>query len=324
MSAAPPLLEIKELQLSFKYPQQTLPALDDFSLRLERGERVGLVGESGAGKSLAVFAILKLLKPPCVLSGGSVRFKGQELSSLPERELQKLRGGVITMIFQNPLSSLNPLLTIGQQLIETVRAHTKLSKRAAYELACEQLAAVQLPHVHEYMRAYPHEFSGGMRQRIVIACALITQPELIIADEPTTALDVTIQAEIMEMLITLSEKQGSALLLVSHDLALISQVTQRVYVLYAGRSIETNNTRELITHPRHPYTEGLLSCLPERHRAGTELQVIGGRMPALGEWSAGCRFHPRCAYATTACRETLPPTHSLHPQATVKCFHPLS
>ncbi|BBM88481.1 ATP-binding protein [Spirochaetota bacterium] len=337
------LLEIKNLTLSFQYPNKEVIALDDFSLTIAAGERIGLVGESGAGKSLAIFSILKLLKPPCKIKSGSIRFCGREITTMNETELNRLRGDKITMIFQNPLGSLNPVLTVGTHLIETARAHSSLSYKEAYDLACSRLNDVKITRVHERMRAYPNEFSGGMRQRIVIACALMTNPQLMLIDEPTTALDVTIQAEIMELIYNLSVEKKCAFILVSHDLGLVSQLTERVLVLYAGQIVEANATRQIIRYPHHPYTKGLIECLPEFQRTKKQLKVIPGRMPGLDEWPVGCRFHPRCDFAKNDCKEKMPAvtrlkkavsapvsnvkrTSSLNTPVApyVKCFYPLN
>ncbi len=321
------LLEIKNVNIKFAFPSKALAALDDFSLTLHEGERVGLVGESGAGKSIAVFSIINLLRPPGKITSGSIFYKGEDLAKATKQRLQEIRGHEIAMIFQDPSVSLNPVFTVGQHLMETLLAHKKVSRREAYDRSIEAMEKVKIPSPEERMQQYPRDFSGGMRQRIIIACALITKPKIIIADEPTTALDVTLQAEIMELLHRLSIEEKLALLLVSHDLAMVSQVCQRIFVLYAGEVVEARETKELIRSPRHPYTKGLLECLPQNHTAGNLLQQIPGRMPSLEEKQknlhACCSFHERCAYAKELCRNEKPVYSKTDSSSGVRCFFPL-
>jgi peptide/nickel transport system ATP-binding protein len=279
-----------------------LTAIDGISFHLDKKERLGIVGESGAGKSVTGFAIINLLSKPGYIAGGRIRFEGKEINRLSPEALRQIRGNRISMIFQDPMMTLNPVLTIGTQMVETVLAHRRVAKSEARALALEKLRKVYIPSPEKRLDQYPHEMSGGMRQRIVIAIALLTDPALIIADEPTTALDVTIQAGIMELLIELCETEEMGLMLITHDLAVVSQVTERIAVMYAGRIVETGQTAQIVAHPRHPYTMGLINSLPGTRQAGSRLAQIPGMMPNLTAIPAGCAFHPRCFLAAPECR----------------------
>ena len=308
-----PLLEVKGLCVEFPLRQGILTALRDVSFSLERGERIGIVGESGAGKSVAAFAILNLIGRPGRIAAGEILFDGRDLVTLSAQQMRRIRGNRISMIFQDPMMTLNPVLTIGTQMIECLRTHLKMEKRAARELAIEKLREVQIPSPAERIDQYPHELSGGMRQRVVIAISLLTSPAIIIADEPTTALDVTIQAEIMELLSALCADHDLGLILITHDLGVVSQVTDRTLVMYAGRIVEEGATRDIIEKARHPYTQGLIDALPERTRPGQPLNQIPGVMPPLTAIPPGCAFHPRCGHATEPCRNQVPAyTGSVH------------
>jgi peptide/nickel transport system ATP-binding protein len=300
------LLEVKNLEVRFPLRHGELTALRDVSFSLERGERLGIVGESGAGKSVAAFAILKLVSRPGYISGGQILFQDRDLARLSPGQMRRVRGDQISMIFQDPMMTLNPVLSIGTQMIETLQAHRPISADAARELSVETLRRVSIPSPEARMTQYPHELSGGMRQRVVIAVSLLTDPAIIIADEPTTALDVTIQAEIMELLLELCETSNLGLVLITHDLGVVDEVTQRTIVMYAGRIVEEGPTREIIEHPRHPYTHGLIDALPERARPGQRLNQIPGMMPSLAEIPAGCAFHPRCEHTSDICRSSIP------------------
>jgi len=300
------LLEVNNLEVKFPLRQGELTALRDVSFSLDAGDRLGIVGESGAGKSVAAFAILKLIGRPGYISGGQVLFEGQDLAKLNSAELRNIRGNHITMIFQDPMMTLNPVLTIATQMIECLQAHRTISTAAARELAIEKLRDVSIPSPETRIDQYPHELSGGMRQRVVIAIALLTDPSLIIADEPTTALDVTIQAEIMDLLLALCENNNVALILITHDLGVVSQVTRRAIVMYAGRIVEEGPTRDIVESARHPYTQGLINALPERTTPGHPLNQIPGVMPSLMDIPAGCAFNPRCTHAMDACRSSIP------------------
>ena len=296
------LLEVQNLSVEFPQRRQKLQALDDISFTLNRGEVLGFVGESGAGKSLTGAAIMGLLEPPGHISGGHIYFDGQSI----EHDASKVRGSNIGMIFQDPLTSLNPLRTIGDQLIETIRFHLGLSQQAALIRAQELLTEVGINP--ERINAFPHEFSGGMRQRIVIALALAPEPRLIIADEPTTALDVSIQAQILLLLRKICKERGASVILITHDMGVIAETTDRVAVLYAGRMVEIGDTKDVISNPRHPYTKGLMAATPNLDGVSfdTILPQITGSMPGLDHLPTGCRFHPRCGDKMAICQTTTP------------------
>ena len=283
-----------------------LTALRDVSFSVDRGERVGIVGESGAGKSVAAFAILNLVSKPGYIAGGEILFEGSDLTKLSPQEMRNIRGNRISMIFQDPMVTLNPVLTIGTQLTEALHAHRSIGDVEAKAIALEKLAQVHIPSPTQRFDQYPHELSGGMRQRIVIAIALLTNPSLIIADEPTTALDVTIQAEIMDLLLELCETSDVGLILITHDLGVVSQVTQRAVVMYAGRVVEEGPTRDIIRDARHPYTHGLIGALPQQTVPGRRLNQIRGVMPSLASIPAGCAFNPRCEFVMNECRIRVP------------------
>jgi peptide/nickel transport system ATP-binding protein len=301
------LLEVKNLTVAFALRRQHLTAVDGVSFRLSKGERLGIVGESGAGKSVTGFAILNLISKPGRITGGSIRFDGRELTTLSEEEIRSIRGNRISMIFQDPMMTLNPVLTIGTQMTETLLAHRDISKREATEKALATLRKVHIPSPERRLMQYPHEFSGGMRQRIVIAIALLTNPALIIADEPTTALDVTIQAEIMDLLLKLCESEKMGLILITHDLAVVSQVTESIAVMYAGRLMEMGSTDLITRNPQHPYTRGLLAALPQSGKGRRRLSQIPGVMPSLMSIPPGCPFSDRCSECEEVCRREAPP-----------------
>lgn len=306
------LLEVRNLEVKFALRRGTLTALRDVSFSLDEGQRLGIVGESGAGKSVAAFAILNLISKPGYISGGEILFEGCDLTKLNTLAMRDIRGNRISMIFQDPMMTLNPVLTIGTQLTEALHAHREIPEAEARERALETLARVQIPSPATRFDQYPHELSGGMRQRIVIATALLTDPSLIIADEPTTALDVTIQAEIMDLLLELCETSNVGLILITHDLGVVSQITERVIVMYAGRVVEEAPTHELVRAARHPYTHGLINALPQQTPPGRRLNQIRGVMPALANIPAGCAFHPRCPHVVEACRRELPDYTLIH------------
>ncbi|MBL3558020.1 MULTISPECIES: ABC transporter ATP-binding protein [Marinobacter] len=300
------LLEVKDLDVRFAVRGGDLTALRGISFSLDSGERLGLVGESGAGKSVAAFSILNLIARPGYIAGGQILYRGRDLASMSERELRKIRGNRIAMIFQDPMMTLNPVLTIGTQMVEAIEAHRKTGKKEARAIALDRLQKVQIPSPGKRLDQYPHELSGGMRQRVIIAIALLLEPEIIIADEPTTALDVTIQAEIMDLLLNLCEQENVALMLITHDLGVVSQVTQRMLVMYSGRIIEQGPTREIINDAQHPYTQGLINALPQMGEPGQRLFQIPGSMPSLKNVPTGCPFHPRCNFATEQCTRRMP------------------
>ena len=300
------LLEVKDLEVKFALRFGDLTAINGVNFSLDRGERLGIVGESGAGKSVTGFAIINLLSKPGYISAGQIIFEGREIHQLPEEEMRDIRGNRISMIFQDPMMTLNPVLTIKTQMVETVLAHENVSSAEAADIALDKLRKVHIPSPEKRIHQYPHECSGGMRQRIVVAIALLTNPALIIADEPTTALDVTIQAEIMDLLQELCESEKMGLILITHDLAVVSQVTERIAVMYAGKIVEIGSTQAVIDKPEHPYTRGLLKALPGSLQPGSRLNQIPGMMPTLTDIPPGCAFHPRCTISDTVCRMEVP------------------
>ena len=300
------LLEVKDLEVKFALRFGDLTAINGVNFTLDKGERLGIVGESGAGKSVTGFAIINLLSKPGYISGGQVLFEGQELNRLPEEIMRDIRGNRISMIFQDPMMTLNPVLTIRTQMVETVLAHENVSNAEAVDIALDKLKKVHIPSPEKRIHQYPHECSGGMRQRIVVAIALLTNPALIIADEPTTALDVTIQAEIMDLLQELCESEKMGLILITHDLGVVSQVTEKIAVMYAGKIVEIGATQAVIHNPEHPYTKGLIKALPGSLQPGSRLNQIPGMMPTLTDIPPGCAFHPRCTIGEAVCRREVP------------------
>jgi peptide/nickel transport system ATP-binding protein len=300
------LLSVRDLTVKFAMRDQTVTALSQISFDLGKGERLGIVGESGAGKSITGFSLMNLLSRPGFIDSGKILFEGEDIVQMNETQLRSIRGNRMAMIFQDPMVTLNPVLTIGQQMVETLMAHRSLSKSEAAHISVLKLREVYIPSPEERLNQYPHELSGGMRQRIIIAMALLLDPELIIADEPTTALDVTIQADIMELLLELCQSNKVGLILITHDLGVVSQMTERTLVMYAGRVIEAGRTREIINDPQHPYTQGLINALPQQTLPGHRLKQIPGNMPGLGALPPGCPFSPRCEYSVDRCRTTLP------------------
>ena len=302
------LLEIEDLQVLFDIPEGTIKAVDGISYSVEEGETVAVVGESGCGKSVSALATLGLLpSPPARIVGGRVEFEGRNLLSLSEQELQAVRGHKISMVFQEPMTSLNPVLSIGLQLTETMRHHLDLSRREANERAYELLNLVGISEPERRMRQYPHHFSGGMRQRVMIAHALSCKPRLIIADEPTTALDVTIQAQILQLMKDLTSRLGVALILITHNLGVVARYADRVNVMYAGRIVETGRTEIIFDDPRHPYTIGLLASVPRLDKQrGDPLIPIEGQPPDLIRLDAGCAYRSRCRWAGDECEAAIP------------------
>ena len=299
------LLEVRDLEVKFALRSGDITAIDGASFTLDKGERLGIVGESGAGKSVTGFSIINLISKPGFISRGSIHFEGKKISEYSDSQMREIRGNRISMIFQDPMMTLNPVFTIGFQMIETLRAHRKISKSAARIIALEKLKMVQIPSPEERLGQYPHELSGGMRQRIIIAISLLADPAIIIADEPTTALDVTIQAEIMDLLQELCETENMGLILITHDLGVVSQVTEKIAVMYAGKIIEFGLTDEVVQNPVHPYTIGLIGSIPGSTAPGEELRQIPGMMPTLSNIPPGCAFNPRCELCEPICtRET--------------------
>ena len=301
-----PLLEVRNLRIEFPTRRGTLVAVDDISLEIAPGEVLGVVGESGAGKSLTGAAIIGLLEPPGRIAAGEIKLNGLRIDNLPADEMRKVRGREIGAIFQDPLTSLNPLYTVGQQLIETITTHLNVSHGAARQRAIDLLAATGIPAPDRRIDHYPHQFSGGMRQRVVIALALAAEPKLVIADEPTTALDVSIQAQIISLLKTLCREKKTAVMLVTHDMGVIAETADRVAVMYAGRIAEIGPVAEVIHRPKHPYTVGLMGSIPSMTGEAERLLQIDGSMPRLTAIPAGCAFNPRCTQATDRCRRERP------------------
>jgi oligopeptide/dipeptide ABC transporter ATP-binding protein len=325
-----PLLEVRELRTHFFTRDGVVKAVDGVSFSVERGRTLGIVGESGCGKSVTTLSIMGLIpKPPARIVGGDVLFEGRDLTALTERELSDVRGSEIAMIFQDPMTSLNPTLTIGTQLVEAIRRHTDASRQEARRRAIELLEEVQLPKGAQRLKDYPHRLSGGMRQRVMIALALSCNPALLIADEPTTALDVTVQAQVLDLLDELRRSHDMAMIFITHDMGVIAEVADEVVVMYAGQVVEHAPVRSLFDRPEHPYTEALLGALPQledgKARHG-RLTAIPGRPPDLIDPPVGCRFAPRCPYAgePDGCAEHVPELRELRPGHLVRSEHPAS
>ncbi len=323
-AAEAPLLSVRDLTVHIPVPPHVLRAVDGVSFDLRRGETLGLVGESGSGKTLTALTLMRLLEPPLDhLPRGQVVLDGTELMGLSETRMSALRGHAISMVFQEPMTSLNPVMTVGRQIAEPLMRHLGLSARAANTRAQEMLDLVGIPDPARVVRAYPHLLSGGMRQRAMIAIALACRPLVLIADEPTTALDVTVQAQILDLLSDLQREMGSAILLITHDLAVIAETAHRVAVMYAGRIVEEAPVADLFAAPRHPYARGLLASIPriERHPAAT-LPEIPGMVPGPAERPAGCAFMPRCPRAISGCAAEAPPLAEIAPGHRVACWNP--
>ena len=316
------LLEVRDLQTHFFTRGGVVKAVDGVSFDVGAGEVVGLVGESGSGKSVTGLSILGLIDPPGRIVGGSVRLAGQELIGLEHEALRALRGQRVAMVFQDPMSVLNPVLTIATQMRLALEAHGRVAKDAARARSIEALTAVRIPDAAQRLDDYPHQFSGGMRQRVAIAIALLHRPALIVCDEPTTALDVSIQAQILTEMRGLVRDLGMALIWISHDLATVSSLASRILVMYAGRIIEEGPTAAVLRDPRHPYSRGLLQSLPSRAEPGRDLAQIPGSTPSLLRLPEGCAFRPRCPEATDLCRQ--PPMFERHGVRAYRCHHPLT
>ncbi|KPC69371.1 peptide ABC transporter ATP-binding protein [Thermoactinomyces vulgaris] len=315
-----PVLEIQHLKLHFFTDKGVVKAVDGLDLTIREGEIVGLVGESGCGKSVTSLAVMGLVpQPPGKIVDGSIRFQGTDLTKASQRELRQIRGKDMAMIFQEPMTSLNPLFTIGNQLIEAVRAHRSCSKAEARELAREMLEKVGIAR-KGVLDEYPHQLSGGMRQRVMIAMAMILNPRLLIADEPTTALDVTIQAQILELMQRLNEEFGTAILLITHDLGVVAEMCDRIVVMYAGQVVEETDRYRLFRQPRHPYTQGLLQSIPKLDEQKERLYAIPGQVPNPYQMPAGCRFAPRCTQVMDVCRQAVPSLAPVEQGHVSRCF----
>jgi peptide/nickel transport system ATP-binding protein len=316
-----PVLSVEGLRTQFA-GERLVTAVDDITFAVHAGETFGIVGESGSGKSVTAYSILRLIDPPGSIVGGQVRYRGQDLCRMPEHELRRIRGAKIAMIFQDPMTSLHPLLRIGDQMVDAILAHRSISTAQARTEAMHALERVSIAAPAERLRAYPHQLSGGMRQRVAIAIAMLNKPDLIIADEPTTALDVTTQAQIIYELQKLCTETGTALIWITHDLAVISEIATRVAVMYAGSIVEMGEVAQVLTHPLHPYTLGLLNSVPSRNRQARRLpQIPGSVQSAL--LAPGCRYASRCARRTAACDASLP-ILAAHGERAVRCLHPLA
>jgi len=317
------LLRIEGLQTHFFTEAGTVRAVDGVSLMVRKGETLGVVGESGCGKSVTALSILRLIPtPPGKIVGGNIYLEGRDLLKLPEGEMRKVRGASISMIFQEPMTSLNPVFTVGDQIAEGIRLHQRLSKRESWNKAIEMLRIVRMPDPERRVKEYPHQMSGGMRQRVMIAMALSCNPHLLIADEPTTALDVTIQAQILELLNELKAELGMAVMLITHDLGVVWDTAARVAVMYAGRLVEEAPVMELFTSPKHPYTQGLLNSIPrlEKTERRARLQAIPGMVPDLLDLPKGCKFQARCSKIFEPCSGEEPPLKEIAPNHRVRCY----
>ena len=313
------LLSVKDLQVQFQTKKGINTAVDGISFSIGKGEILGIVGESGCGKSVSSMSILRLLGTNAKISQGSIKLGDKELLSLSEDEMCKIRGNEIAMIFQDPMTALNPIMTIGDQLVEPLVIHQGYKKKDAWKEAIEVLKKVGIAAPEKRMKEYPHQLSGGMRQRIMIAMAVSCAPKLLIADEPTTALDVTIQAQILELMLELREKLNTAIMLITHDMGVVAETADNILVLYAGKVVEYGSVKDIFNDPKHPYTQGLLSSIPPLTEDVDELNTIEGTVPAPGQMPAGCRFSPRCPYATERCRMEQPGIYHAG-NAMVSCF----
>lgn len=326
--AAKTILQIEDLQTHFFTAVGTIRAVDGVSYALKAGETLGVVGESGCGKSVTALSVLRLVaNPPGRIVGGAVRFQGRNLLEVSDTEMERIRGNEISMIFQEPMTSLNPLYTVGKQIAEAVALHQALNRRDAWDRAVEMLKRVYIPEPERRAHAYPHQLSGGMRQRVMIAMALSCNPKVLIADEPTTALDVTIQAQILDLMRELQETFGTAIVLITHDMGVVAENADRVVVMYAGRKVEEADATRLFDHPGHPYTRGLLGSIPHLDTAARSgarrprLNEIKGMVPSLFKLPQGCTFAPRCGLASDQCRKVVPPLEEQRPGHWIACWH---
>ncbi|WP_017346290.1 ABC transporter ATP-binding protein [Pantoea sp. A4] len=317
----PLLLEVQDLRVTFKTHDGDVTAVNDLNFSLRAGETLGIVGESGSGKSQTAFALMGLLAKNGRISG-SARFNGNEILNLPEKKLNQLRAEQIAMIFQDPMTSLNPYMRVGEQLTEVLQLHKGMGRAEAFSAAVQMLDAVKMPEARKRMKMYPHEFSGGMRQRVMIAMALLCRPKLLIADEPTTALDVTVQAQIMTLLNELKHEFNTAIIMITHDLGVVAGICDKVLVMYAGRTMEYGSARDIFYHPTHPYSQGLLSAVPRLDTEGESLVTIPGNPPNLLHLPTGCPFQPRCPHAMPACSQS-PALAPFAPQRLRACFKPV-
>lgn len=320
MESSNTLLDVRNLVTRFKLDDGVLTAVDNTSFTVGKNQTVGIVGESGCGKSVTAFSILQLVGAPGKIEQGEILFNGTDLLKLSKKEMRKVRGNRISMIFQEPMTSLNPVFTVEFQITEALRLHMHMSKAEAKKRAVELLEAVKIPSAAQRIKEYPHQMSGGMRQRVMIAMALACNPELLICDEPTTALDVTVQAQVLRLIDQLKQQTGMSVIVITHDLAVISEIADKVIVMYAGRIVEESTERDIFTNPLHPYTEALLKSIPSNAQRGDKLYMIDGMVPNLLKENKGCMFAPRCEYATPRCYETEPELVDLGGGRKVRCF----
>ncbi len=316
------LLEIRGLTTDFATDDGIVRAVDGVDLTIDRGETLGIVGESGCGKTVTALSALKLIAmPPGRITGGEILWRGRDLVPLGSTAMRRIRGKEIGIVFQEPMTSLNPVYSVGAQIAEAVREHEGLGRRGAFDRAVEMLALVHIPNPRRRAHDYPHQFSGGMRQRVMIAMALSCNPQLLIADEPTTALDVTIQAQILDLLGEMKSRFGTAIMLITHAMGVVAETAQRVVVMYAGKVVEEATVEELFARPRHPYTQGLIRSIPRVDKAGikTRLEAIPGTVPSLADLPPGCRFAPRCRFAMPVCTQATPPLREVAPGHKVAC-----
>lgn len=319
------LLEVNNLKTSFFTYEGEVKALENISFNISAGETMGLVGETGSGKSVTALSIIKLIpSPPGEILSGEVTFKGENLVKKTDKEMRKIRGNKISMIFQDPMSSLNPVFTVGDQIAQVIKVHQSKNKKEAEKKAISMFKKVGLPDPELTMSKYSHELSGGMQQRVMIATALSCNPDLLIADEPTTALDVTIQAQILKLIDNLKKEIGSSVLLITHDLGVVAKVCDNVAVMYAGNIIELGTVKQIFNSPSHPYTKGLIKAIPKKENRGKKLEIIKGKVPNLINPPSGCRFHPRCKYAASKCSKIKPERHKIDSTHYVNCHFPLN
>ena len=321
MSQAETILEIKDLCVEFQTVEGTVHAVDHLNYTLHKGEKLGIVGESGSGKSVSSLGMMQLIpNPPGRITGGEILYHGKDLVKASEKEMQKIRGNEISMIFQEPMTSLNPIIKCGRQIAESLRLHRGMKKKEAMEEAVRMMRAVGIANPEVRAHEYPHQMSGGMRQRVMIAMALACQPQILIADEPTTALDVTIQAQILDLIRELNESMGTSVVFITHDLGVVSELCDTVIVMYTGHIVEQAPVKELFESPKHPYTKGLLNAIPKITRERNPLETIEGMVPNPTERIEGCSFSPRCPYATDQCRKAEPPMTELSDGCLVRCW----
>ncbi|MGN0159135.1 MAG: ABC transporter ATP-binding protein [Brotaphodocola sp.] len=317
------LLEVNDLQVDFKVGKKRLTAVHDIHFHIDRGHTLAIVGESGCGKSVTATSIMRLLpKYNSVIANGQILLEGKDIVTMTEKEIRNVRGNQISMIFQDPMTALNPVYTVGQQMIEMYQIHNKISKKDAYEKCVEMLELVGIPLPRQRMEEFPHQLSGGMRQRVMIAMALSCNPALLIADEPTTALDVTIQAQILEEMRKLKTELNTAIMLITHDMGVVAEMADEVMVMYAGEIVEYGTAEDIFDHPQHPYTQGLLKSIPRLDKdAEEDLYTIEGVVPSLSEFGTGCRFANRCPYVSDACRQKAAALTALDGVHTVRCHY---